>query len=578
MKSLPVSYRWPHRARRRSFRLALLGAALMLPAALLPLPAARAAEPGAPRQEAAAAAALLTVPMSVDWKYTTDYYGNNPTSPVVADGVVYFAGGNRVYAVDAKTGALKWRYPSDATLATSVQTTPALSDDTVFVGTGDGLYAFSRADGKQRWAPYHLRSGVVASPVLVGDTVYFGGGDGHVYAINSKTGDPLSGVWQRGVDAGGDISSDLEVVNGIAYYLTSSLDMHALSLVSGRQRWTQRLPATGRNNLVPVVSGESIYIAAGNALTSWRANNGGQRWYQSLPSDATSAPAVDANGTAYVVTADRKIYAVDKTGKGIWRQAALVDFENLAPPVVVGNLLLVGTSQGGLYAFDTATGKLQWNCQIRPSGRNANAIPTYTSVTSTPIVADGTLFVVTDDGSLTAYRNDAPDTTPPTVTDLEPALGDYLNGRPPFYFGARVFDDGSGLNYATISLKVDDQTIPRQPENAPSTAKPGFVFHPTDGTLEYYTTEQEVGKSNALSDGHHTVTVTASDWMGNTVTKTWTFFIDDTIQRRERQTANTRPGQGGQGGRPGFGGPGGQGGRGFGGPGGPGGFGGGRGG
>src|SRR4051812_5243438 len=56
-------------------------------------------------------AGKLTTPLSVEWKYTGTYFGNNPASPVIVKDTAYFVTGNHVYAVNLASGALKWRYP-----------------------------------------------------------------------------------------------------------------------------------------------------------------------------------------------------------------------------------------------------------------------------------------------------------------------------------------------------------------------------------------------------------------------------------------------------------------------------------
>jgi hypothetical protein len=234
--------------------------------------------------------------------------------------------------------------------------------------------------------------------------------------------------------------------------------------------------------------------------------------------------------------------------------------------VVAGNLLIVTTALGGVYAYDTASGALVWNYSIKPSGITNELVPMQTNVVASPIVSDGALYVLTDDGTLTAFRADAPDGLPPIIRPVDPEPGDYLNGRPPFRIAARITDEGSGINRETISLKLDGTAIPRRVQNGSlSTQKPGYVYDPADDTLEYLILEGSDGKSNMLADGHHTVTISVQDWKGNTATKSWTFYTDDTLRKRSRMPGQQRPGQrpgglpggGGRGGRGGAGGAGG---------------------
>lgn len=83
--------------------------------------------------------------------------------PAVRDGVMYLTGGardnaagamapaDRVFAVDMKTGAVKWRARTDT--GTCSEGDVVVADDAVFVSIdGDSLiYAFDRASGQRRW-------------------------------------------------------------------------------------------------------------------------------------------------------------------------------------------------------------------------------------------------------------------------------------------------------------------------------------------------------------------------------------------------------------------------------------------
>jgi hypothetical protein len=53
-----------------------------------------------------ATTAKLTTPLSVEWKYTGTYFGNNPASPVISKDSAYFVTGNHAYAVSLSSGAI----------------------------------------------------------------------------------------------------------------------------------------------------------------------------------------------------------------------------------------------------------------------------------------------------------------------------------------------------------------------------------------------------------------------------------------------------------------------------------------
>jgi outer membrane protein assembly factor BamB len=503
----------------------------------------------APASAAGPGEAQFDVPMVASWKNTTQFYANNATQPVVAGDTVFFAAGTKLYAADLATGATKWQYPPDVKLDSEIQTTPAVSDSVVYFVAGDALYALNAADGKPRWPAYRTRSGIVTAPFIIDKTIYFGSDEGRIYGLDTATGNPVNGIYGRGAAAGTDFSCDIVLSADTFYYISGFMDLHAMNSRTGLPRWTVRLPSTTHDNALPVLDGDLVLVAAGNTLVGFRTNHGEQRLYVPLPTDACTPPAVDGRGNIYIITADLKVYALDRSGRGLWRKAAEVDDEPIAQPIVANGVLLVGTSQGKLYAFDTATGATRWIYQFQPSAASASAIPEFTNVGSSPVLVGGTLLVLTDDGSLTAFRHDLTDKMPPVISDIEPKLGAYINGRPPVKFAARITDDGCGLDPGSVTLKIDDQLVPRRPPGDENDDKPGFDFFTADNTLEYYTVDTETGRSNAFPDGHHTVTVSARDWMGNVGSKSWTFTVDDSIKKVTSKPG--RRGRGGLGGRAG---------------------------
>ena len=505
------------------------------------------------RADAQAASSTVEAPMAVLWKHTAIGYGNNPAAPVYADGTIYYASGKVVYAVDAKQGSLKWRFPADtsSTLAATVITAPTVVGDTVFVSALDGLYAFGAADGMKKWF-ITIPNGVAYSPAVFNNTVYAVSQTNRLFAADVKTGDLLPGVWsvkgKAGVDLGGDVTSGVSVSNGFLYYVTGNQVLHAIDLTSGALRYANRIEGDTRIAL-PVITGETFYLATGSTLSRYR-TNGLRIWPLRLYSDAVAPPTTDAAGNAYIVTVDRYVYAVNTQGRSIWKKPVRVEEEVLSTPLVADNLLIVTTARGGVNAFDLATGELKWTYILSPSATNPSYLPLITNIASTPIAVDGTLYILSDDGSLTAFRHDAPDSQPPTITRLVPTQGDYINGRPPFHISAKVSDDGSGINVSSLHLQLDGKEIPRRPPGTETSEKDGFVWDSNDGTVDYYTQENDAGRGSNLSDGHHRVTISVKDWMGNAVTKTWTFVVDDTIPRRAIKRSNT-PGGSNSGSKPG---------------------------
>jgi len=487
-------------------------------------------------QDAATSGAVATAPMAVEWKFTGLAYGGNSAGAVTSEDTIFYASGGVFYGVDIASGAQKWRYPATGVLPAPVLHTPAYSNGTLVLCTGEGVTALDAATGKTKYPTFVVPNGASTSPIVIGDTVYFGSGNGRIFALSVKTGDPLSGSFRNGLNLGVDITGNISTQDGLIYVITANQVLHAIDSLTGNQRWSVRLEGEVRGT-TPVPAGEILYVATGSALRAFRAGSGVSRWTQPTPKNISAPPAVDSDGTAYIVTSDRAVYAIKPAGirpESVWKKVVpQVDYNVSAQPVISGDTLFIATQGGGIFAYDRATGAAKWNYLMHPASvENATALPKRAGISAHPIVVGSTLFTVSDDGSLTAFRGDANDTTPPIITPLKPQQGDYVNGQPPFSIRANVSDEGSGLNMETMIVKIDENQIPMQKVMGVGTN--GFLFDVDSGDLQYTIYPRggnEVGRSTALVDGHHTVTVSVKDWKGNLATRSWSFVVDDTIKR-----------------------------------------------
>jgi outer membrane protein assembly factor BamB len=502
-------------------------------------------------------AGKVTTPLALNWRYTANVAPFNPSAPAVSGTSVFFASGTRIYCVDAATGSLKWRFPQDEPLRDGVVTTPAVSEGTVYVGGTDGkLYALNAATGRLEWQ-FDTRSVIGSSPAVVDGIVYFGSADGKLWALDTKTRDMVAG-WKGGVPTSDELTGAPAVANGFVYALSLDQTLHAFGVATGKERWRYRL----QSNVVrqsPVVSGEYVYVANGTNLDCIMGRSGATRWRQSLPTEISTSPAATED-TVYVVTGESQIYAFEtRTGRPRWKNIPKLDYEVIAPPSIVGDTIILGTVQGGVYAVDTQTGAVKWSYKVVPSSSVLDMVPESANVSASPVVANDTLYILTDDGSLSAFRSDAVDGTAPIISDVEPEMGLVVNGTPPFFFEAKVVDEGSGINPESVRIAVDGEVAPRLPKETEVGEKTGFKFDVRRSLLEYHI----LGASQAstvrpMAEGRHTVTITAADWKGNVATKSWAFTVDNSTNRRQirkrdlqtlrnnNQGGQAGPGRGGQ--------------------------------
>ena len=349
------------------------------------------------------------------------------TRPLVVAGTVYVgsADGN-VYAIDAKTGAERWRHTTGGAVVSSA----AAGDGTVLVASRDGqLYCFDGRDGTVRWryrfgaelGAQNYWDHVLSSPVVQAGRVYIGGGDGLLVALDAASGAVL---WRH--DAGARIRSTPAVQGDVVVFATMSGHVVALDARDGRQRW--RFATDGAAHAFadkgndttsvfasPTIAGALVTIGArdgqlyalelATGRLAWRTTHDGSSWILSTAYDGGTLYV--GSGSALIVQA-----ADPATGAERWRfktQGAV--FSSIA---IANDTLLFSDFAGVLYAIDRRSGKSRWQY---PLGSRSFA---------TPAVADGVVYAASDSGVLVALSvargsADAPRAAPRRIVYFEGA-------------------------------------------------------------------------------------------------------------------------------------------------------------
>jgi outer membrane protein assembly factor BamB len=152
-------------------------------------------------------------------------------------------------------------------------------------------------------------------------------------------------------------------------------------------------PMDAANYQVVVANAAGSVTSAVATLTISPAVPGTKRWEFATGDVITSSPAIGADGTVYVGSGDRKLYALDgATGAKRWEFATGSAVVN-CPAIGVDGMVYVGSQDGKCYALDEATGQQRW------------AFATGGEVNSSPAIgSDGTVYVGSLDGKLYALN------------------------------------------------------------------------------------------------------------------------------------------------------------------------------
>ena len=190
---------------------------------------------------------ILPHPAVFDWDWQAP-------KPVVAEGTVYVGSGDgSFHAVDAATGARRWRFETGG----KIRTGAAIDGDRVFVGSADHhLYALDRASGRELWR-HDTGAEVDTTPIVAGGKVLVGNRGHGLRALAAATGELL---W-RSFFWGSWVESTPVVVDGTIFIGSSDLSrVSAIDLASGRVLW--RTDVFGWSWGTPLVTAERIYAAA----------------------------------------------------------------------------------------------------------------------------------------------------------------------------------------------------------------------------------------------------------------------------------------------------------------------------
>lgn len=370
-------------------------------------------QPGGVPSKAMGNLSLSGSPSTV-WSASID--GSTPqarlaSSPVVADGKLYVIDSSaRVIAFDAASGARLWQTPLPAE------------------GNGRALFG-----------------GGVS---VLGDRVYASTGVGDVFALNAASGAQL---WKK--RPGGPLRGAPTLENGHVYVMSQDNQIFALNQSDGEVAWTDSgtLQATGVFGVAAPAAAQGTVIAgySSGELTAYRYENGRTLWGDALSrtsistavatlTDIDADPVID-RGRVFVIGQGGRMASYELvSGQRLWE----INVAGISTPWVVGEWVFVVTSDAKLLCVARATGKIRWISQLRrwkdvkdkkgairwtgpvlagnrlilvstqgdlnyvdpTSGAIQAEVDMGKSMSLSPVVANNMLYILADDGKLTALR------------------------------------------------------------------------------------------------------------------------------------------------------------------------------
>jgi len=255
-----------------------------------------------------------------------------------------------VYALDAATGTLKWKFHTGDV----VHASPAISDGTLFIGSWDSyFYALDAATGKQKWRfktgedhTIYNQVGIQGSAAVMDGVVYFGCRDSNFYALDAATGEKK---WAFN-NKGSWVIASPAVQDGKVYFATSDSSMfYALDARSGAPVFSLNFKGWPMFSS-PAIAGHMLYIGS-NAGKLMAIDLSGQKLAWTFETEAArqNGPALTKpDGTPnYEAVFTENFYENMVLGVSKMMTVGAV----LSSPVVMNNVIYVGSTDGILYAL-----------------------------------------------------------------------------------------------------------------------------------------------------------------------------------------------------------------------------------
>ena len=331
-------------------------------------------------------------------------------APVIAGGRVFTmdSDGN-VTAFLVATGERQWRTDtqSDTDRSTNVGGGVGTGGGRVFASTGRGeVLALDAGTGSIIWRS-PLDAPARSAPTVVQDRLFVVTLDGRAVALDAETGKRLWSYQATAVATSVLGEPAPAYADGTLVCGFGSGDLVALRGDNGSLAWTDNLAAArGRTSLLdlsairglPLIENNVVYaVGLGGLMLALDLRSGRRLWERGIGSQNTPWLAGD---WIFVLTLQQTLVCLDKADGHVRWVNVLPQFENekkqrdpifWTGPILSGKYLYLGGSTSKLLAANPANGEVVGEQKLSDK------------IAVTPVVAMGKMFVVTQDGTLSAY-------------------------------------------------------------------------------------------------------------------------------------------------------------------------------
>lgn len=340
---------------------------------------------------------------SVDAGVGSSDEGRLTAQPVVANGRIYVLdAASRVTAFSTARGQQIWSVslkPEEEEADAGVGGGLAFEGGRLYVTTTFGeLAGLDAARGSLLWRK-RLEVPVRAAPTVGAGRIIVAGVNNEVQALSTGDGSSLWKYQGVGEQAARAASTSAAISGNSAVVPLTTGEILAFDITTGLSNWGDALSGSSRFSGAsvltdiagrPVIQDGRVYaIAHAGSMGAFDLRSGEIVW--SLSVSGTETPWL-AGDYLYTVVNKNVMAAISKTkGRPRWSYR-MSKSGSWAGPVMGNGLLIAASSEGDLVFISAQTGQ--------PANTLSLGEPTFIS----PLIAGNTIFVLTDEATLKAYR------------------------------------------------------------------------------------------------------------------------------------------------------------------------------
>lgn len=310
-------------------------------------------------------------PLQMKWSAS---FAGTASYPIITGGKVFaIDGGNdsvppTLYALDANTGQTLWSQPLPSGYGAWVGFAYengglfGVTEETPSFQSG-AMFAFSAKDGHEVWMTELPGQYLFSSaPTALNGIAYTGGAGegGTVYAVQEKNGQV---IWTAAVE-NGDNSSPA-VTNNAVYVSYACPQTYRFDPKTGQQVWHFSGGCEGGGGATAVVYDglvfvRDIYNYPTDAIALYASNG-------TLAGDlSTTYSPVFAEGYAFLTEPSTLSAVKIANGHTLWTATANGEIYSCSP-IIVNNVVYVGTSAGNLEGYSAVTGQEVYSANLGQS-------------------------------------------------------------------------------------------------------------------------------------------------------------------------------------------------------------------